>query len=839
MRILIDMQGTQTGSRHRGIGRYTLSLVRAIILNKSKHEIILIVNGLFPETIEGIRAAFEDILPQKNIRVWDAPGSVAEINLENTWRRNISECIREAFIKSLNPDIVLLTTLFEGFGDNFVASIETFDKRTPVAVILYDLIPLMNIETYLADPSTLAWYKNKVEHCKRASLLLSISESSRQEAIKYLGTKEEAVVNISSAADEVFRPLEYSLLEQNKLKDKFDLKKDYLMYSGATDNRKNHLRLIKAYSQLPISIRSSHQLVFVGGLPDDHQISFLEHSKKCGLEKDELIITGKVSDYEMIALYNLCKAFIFPSWHEGFGLPALEAMKCGKAVIVSNTSSLPEVIGYPDAQFDPFNEESIAEKIEQVLTNDKFRKELEQHALIRSKLFSWDVTAQRAISALEHYHIQNVSKIRNSYEKNSLKSSLIRNIATFPMPTRSNDIINTAIAISQNHQENKTRQLFIDVSELQKNDTRTGIQRVTRSLLLELLKKPPADFCVEPVYATDKAGYRYARKFARSFLGRVQNNDIDDHIEYDIDDIFLGLDLLHPSIASFNKNFYQTMRNHGVKVYFVVYDILPILLPHFANKGVTAGHNEWLQVVGQSDGVMCISKTVAKEVDAWMTEFGPERLRSFTTNWFHLGADIKNSAPSKGMPDNADYILSTLNNSHSFLMVGTIEPRKGHSQTLASFDILWKEAVDVTLVIVGKNGWLSDKFIDKICTHEEYGKRLYWLESISDKYLEKVYSVSNCLIAASEGEGFGLPLIEAAQHKVPIIARDIPVFNEVAGKHAFYFDGKEPVELAVTIQKWLKLYKLNQHPSSNSMPWLTWKKSTEQLCKLLDLSMPK
>ena len=225
MRILIDMQGAQTGSRHRGIGRYTLSLVKAIILNKSKHEIILIVNGLFPETIEGIRATFEDILPQKNIRVWDAPGSVAEINLENTWRRNISECIREAFIKSLNPDIVLLTTLFEGFGDNFVASIETFDKRTPVAVILYDLIPLVNIETYLADPSTLAWYKNKVEHCKRASLLLSISESSRQEAIEYLGTKEEAVVNISSAADEVFRPLEYSLLEQNKLKTSLTLRK--------------------------------------------------------------------------------------------------------------------------------------------------------------------------------------------------------------------------------------------------------------------------------------------------------------------------------------------------------------------------------------------------------------------------------------------------------------------------------------------------------------------------------------------------------------------------------------------------------------------------------------
>jgi glycosyltransferase involved in cell wall biosynthesis len=87
-------------------------------------------------------------------------------------------------------------------------------------------------------------------------------------------------------------------------------------------------------------------------------------------------------------------------------------------------------------------------------------------------------------------------------------------------------------------------------------------------------------------------------------------------------------------------------------------------------------------------------------------------------------------------------------------------------------------------------------------------------------------------MAASECEGFGLPLIEGAQHKLPIIARDIPVFREVAGDHAFYFKGKEPTDLANAVKEWLKLYKSGQHPKSDGMPWLTWKQSTE---KLLDI----
>ncbi|MDZ7598487.1 MAG: glycosyltransferase [Desulfobacterales bacterium] len=110
--------------------------------------------------------------------------------------------------------------------------------------------------------------------------------------------------------------------------------------------------------------------------------------------------------------------------------------------------------------------------------------------------------------------------------------------------------------------------------------------------------------------------------------------------------------------------------------------------------------------------------------------------------------------------------------------------------------------------------------------HPQANQHLFWLEGISDEYLERVYEVeAPASIAASYGEGFGLPLIEAAQHKLPVIVRDIPVFREVAGEHAYYFDAQTPDTLARTIRTWLGLYHSNQHPKSDEMPWLTWRKS--------------
>lgn len=200
-------------------------------------------------------------------------------------------------------------------------------------------------------------------------------------------------------------------------------------------------------------------------------------------------------------------------------------------------------------------------------------------------------------------------------------------------------------------------------------------------------------------------------------------------------------------------------------------------------------------------------KSLAEEVNAWIKNNGKQRDRPFNISWFHLGADIENSIPSRGMPENANLLLKSIRKKLSFLMVGTIEPRKGHTQTLAAFEQLWVDGVDVNLVIVGKQGWMVEELVERLCQHPELGKRLFWLDGISDEYLEKTYAASTCLIAASEGEGFGLPLIEAAQYKLPIIARDIPVFREVVGLNAYYFKEGGINSLAKAIENWINLFQ--------------------------------
>lgn len=405
MRIVIDLQGAQsTGSRSRGVGRYTMSLAQAIIRNKGSHEVIIALNGLFPETIEPIRSAFADLIPQDAIRVWHAPGPVGYSNRDNDWRRRSAELIREAFLANLAPDIVLISSLFEALDDDAVTSIGTQNRFVPTAAIFYDLIPYIHRRPYLENPVIEAWYENKLDHVRRADLLLAISESSRQEGIQYLGFPEKKIVNISTAADSHFVPQTLHKKREEEIRKRYGLNQPFVMYTGGIDYRKNVEGLIRAFALLPKKLRAGHQLAIVCSIQPHSKMSLKKLAKQQGLAAHEVVLTGFVPEDDLLALYNICKLFVFPSWHEGFGLPALEAMRCGKAVIGANTSSLPEVIGRSDALFDPHSDASIAEKIEQVLTDNDFRLQLEQHGLNQGALFSWDASAKASIAALETWH---------------------------------------------------------------------------------------------------------------------------------------------------------------------------------------------------------------------------------------------------------------------------------------------------------------------------------------------------------------------------------------------------------------------------------------------------
>lgn len=827
MRIVIDMQGAQTGSRHRGIGRYTMALALAMVRNGNDHEFLLVLNGLFPDTIDTIRNAFDGLLPQENIKVWHSVGPVHAFDPSNALRKNVAELIREQFIASLRPDIVHITSLMEGFGDNAVHSIRRAPFSVRCAVTFYDLIPLIQSEVYLKpNPDFERLYREKIAHLNQADLMLAISESSRQEALDYLEFSDNQVVNISAAVDDIFKPHEYSQKQTVLLNSKYGVSRPYLMYSGATDDRKNHLGLISAYAQLPILFRHKYQLVLVGGLPDDHRYRFEQHIVKSGLSLSDVIITGRVTDEELVQFYNQCALYVFASQHEGFGLPVLEAMSCGAPCIGANTTSIPEVIGFEEALFDPYSEHAIADKILEVMNDPVLYQAIREHGPAQARKFSWDISAKRTLRAFEDCNAQHAGGlIPGDRERQAwLYGELARNCVT--MADTEIKRIAQSIALSTPSQK---RQLFVDVSEMVQRDSRTGVQRVVRSILRELLANPPIGYVVAPVYATDtEFGYRYARQYTRKFLGEPSSNEPDPIIDFSQGDIFLGLDMQH-RVQPYQITFYRHLRREGIKVYFVVYDLLPVLRPDFFPEGTFSDHERWLKLASDLDGFLCISRTVADELKAWLKEHGEERARPLSIDWFHIGADLESSNPTVGIPAGADIVLDQIANSPSFLQVGTLEPRKGQHQTLKAFELLWAEGIDAVLVIVGKRGWNVDTLASELQLHPMAGSKLFWLDGVSDEYLEKVYAASDCLIASSEGEGFGLPLIEAAQHGIPLIARKLPVFEEVAGSHAFYFQGLEVESLASALREWLSLYQQSEHPSSKALPWLTWAESAAQL----------
>ncbi|MCX5824883.1 MAG: glycosyltransferase family 1 protein [Deltaproteobacteria bacterium] len=835
MRIVIDMQGAQTESRFRGIGRYTMSLAQAIVRSRGEHEIILALSGLFPDTIEPIRAAFDGQMPQENIRVWHAPGPVRECEPGNEWRREVAERIREAFLTSLRPDVVYVSSLFEGYVDDAVTSVGIFASQIPTVVTLYDLIPLLNPKVFLSpNPGYELYYQRKIEHLKRANQWLAISESAAGEGCTALNLPSNAVVNISTACDAVFRCMEVSEAERQQLLTRFGITLPFVLSAGDSNERKNLSRLISAYARLSPELRGAHKLVLAGKVSKDDVRRLQYSSKAAGLREGELVFTGYVTDEELVMFYNLCAVFVFPSYHEGFGLPVLEAMSCGAAVIGANTTSVPEVIGRQDALFDPYDDEAISKKLAEVLGNDALRAELAAHGLKQAKKFSWEDSARRAIAAFEKLHSATTSRIEK-YNLANLLPRLVQDVAKAVPPNIPDpELFNLAHALSRIHTDAAPKQLLVDISELAQRDVGTGVQRVTRSILGELLKRAPDGFVVRPVFATvESKGYFYARQFTAQFQGLCSDQQ-DELLDYRPGDLFLGLDLQHHT-TRVQEHYLSSMHRDGVSIYFVVYDLLPIHFPHYwpPQHSVDKVHAEWLHVISQFDGAICISRAVANELTDWQRARGLKRLRPFKTGWFHLGADLENSAPTRGLPDDANHVLEELARRPTFLTVGTVEPRKGQVQVLGAFELLWREGIDANLVIVGRQGWMVESLVERLSQHSELNKRLFWLEGISDEYLEKVYGASTCLIAASEGEGFGLPLIEAAQHKLSIIARDIPVFREVAGKHAFYFSGTDPQKLVEAISNWLMLKAKGKTPDSTNMPWLTWQQSTQQLLEAI------
>ena len=405
MRIILDLQGGQNGSRFRGIGRYTMSLARQMVLTGGgRHEFHLLLNANLPEALPDVAAAFDGLLPRSHLHVVELPGPTIEMFPENAWRTRAAELLREAALHELKPDLVHVASLFEGFDDNSVSSIGALGLSIPTAVTLYDMIPLLQPDVYLGSLQLRRWYYRKAQFARQADLLLAISASSASEGSVALHLPPGRISTIGTGVDERFRPIGVDMAEEAALRRRYRLQQPFVLYAGAADPRKNLHGLMAAFARLPGPVRARHCLAIVGKLKPDDVARIGGQAAAAGLAADELVLAGFVPDDDLIRLYSICEVLVFPSFHEGFGLPAAEAMACGAAVIGSDRTSIPEVIGRTDALFDPADPASIAERLTRVLTDPAFRDELRRHGPVQASRFSWTDVAERGLAAFERLH---------------------------------------------------------------------------------------------------------------------------------------------------------------------------------------------------------------------------------------------------------------------------------------------------------------------------------------------------------------------------------------------------------------------------------------------------
>ncbi|MBY8935332.1 glycosyltransferase family 4 protein [Pseudomonas fluorescens] len=284
--------------------------------------------------------------------------------------------------------------------------------------------------------------------------------------------------------------------------------------------------------------------------------------------------------------------------------------------------------------------------------------------------------------------------------------------------------------------------------------------------------------------------------------------------------------------SSWHANFFplaEQLKREGVGIISVIYDLIPLTHPQFCDAGLVKVFNDWFDWIARTaDGYVAISTTIRDQVrEEMLRRIGTQQVGQRWFDYFHLGSELDLSeADAKVDRGLLDMFQTT---DPVFLMVSTIEPRKNHAYLLEAFELAWATGSKARLCIVGKIGWKCDALIERIRQHPELNRRLFMYNSLSDKSLEHAYSHATALVFPSHVEGFGLPLVEAMQRKLPAMASDIPVFREIGGDYMAYFDLANPQSLSDLVTG---MERSGEFPAALGLEqwrWLSWREASAQL----------
>ena len=378
MRIGIDVRCLAEG-RRTGVEEYTLNLLENLFRIDTRNEYILFFNSFRKS-----RADFSGLIKFPNVKLkrFNFPNKILNFLF---WYLDWPKIDRLVG----GVDIFFLSNIIFG----------SYSQKTKLVATIHDL----SFERY---PETFSW-KRRVWHifinpkkiCQKASKIIAVSDSTKNDLVEVYGIKSEKIERIYSGISEKFKLLDRNNENLIKIKEKYNLPYKFILYLGTIEPRKNIIGIVRAYNRLQEFAQNSqneelkkHKLVLAGQFGWLHEEIFdeIRQSKY----KENIFHINYVADADKVYIYNLASIFVYPSFFEGFGFPPLEAMSCGVPVVSSNNSSLSEVIGQGGILIDPDKPEEIFEAMKAIIFSKDLQDKLREEGMRQRVNFNWNKTAQ-------------------------------------------------------------------------------------------------------------------------------------------------------------------------------------------------------------------------------------------------------------------------------------------------------------------------------------------------------------------------------------------------------------------------------------------------------------